>query len=99
MEPLYGFTKKWFSNKIQNPYLDNNNCASSFLRSLCEIGGGCFGSRYFSEGAQLPKKNAEVQNNHRRIHTKTEKRWCKVIIVINNRYLGILDIIYEEIIY
>ena len=38
-------------------YLDNNNCAPSFLRSLCEIGGDCFGPRYFSEGAQLPKKN------------------------------------------
>ena len=23
-------------------YLDNNNCAPSFLRSLCEIGGDCF---------------------------------------------------------
>ena len=30
--------------------LDNNNCAPSFLRSLCEIGGDCFGPRYFSEG-------------------------------------------------
>ena len=45
----------WVSKKH---YLDNNKCAPSFLRSLCEIGGDCFGSRtYFSEGAQLPKKN------------------------------------------
>ena len=29
---------------------------------------------YFSEGAQLPKKNIEVQNNHRRIHTMTETK-------------------------
>ena len=61
------FSGKWF-------YLDNNNCAPSFLRSLCEIGGDCFGPRYFSEGAQLPKKNTEVQNNHRRIHTMTETK-------------------------
>ena len=53
--------------------LDNNNCAPSFLRSLCEIRGDCFGPRYFSEGAQLPKKNTEVQDNHRQIHTMTEK--------------------------
>ena len=68
--------------------LDNNNCAPSFLRSLCEIGGDCFGPRYFSEGAQLPKKNTEVQNNHRRIKFTQwpKQRWCKVIIVINNRY-------------
>ena len=30
-------------------WLDNNNCTPSFLRSLCEIGGDCFGPRYFSE--------------------------------------------------
>ena len=53
---------------------DNNNCASSLLRSLCEIGGDCFGPRYFSEGTQLPKKNTEVQNNPRRIHTMTETK-------------------------
>ena len=55
-------------------YIDNNNCAPSFLRSLCEIGGDCFGPRYFSEGAQFPKKNTEVQNNRRRIHTMTETK-------------------------
>ena len=32
-------------------YLDNNNCAPSFLSSLCEIRGDCYGPRYFSEGA------------------------------------------------
>ena len=73
-------------------WLDNNNYAPSFLRSLCEIGGDCFGPRYFSDGAQLPKKNTKVQNNHPRIHTMTEKkRWCKVIIAINNCYLDILN--------
>ena len=54
--------------------LDNNKCAPSFLKSLCEIGGDCFGLRYFSEETQLPKKNTEVQNNHRRIHTMAELR-------------------------
>ena len=57
--------------------LDNNNCPPSFLRSLCEIGGDCFGPRYFSEGAQLPKKNTEVQNYHRRIHTMTETKMVR----------------------
>ena len=79
----------WFSNGLTcraQHYLDNNNYAPSFLRSLCEIGGDCFGPRYFSEGGQLPKKNTVVQDNHRRIHTMTKKRWCKVIIVIDNRY-------------
>ena len=55
------------------------------------MGGDCFGPRYFSEGAQLPKKNTEVQNNHRRIHIKTKTKRCKVIIVINNWYLDILN--------
>ena len=41
--------------------------------SLCEIGGDCSGPRYFSEGATLPQKNTEVQNNYRQIHTMTEK--------------------------
>ena len=66
---------KQYKNITQHgDYLDNNNCAPSFLRSLCEIGGDCFGPRYFSGGAQLPKKNTEVQNNHRRIHTMTETK-------------------------
>ena len=37
--------------KSINHKLNNNNCAPSFLRSLCEIGGDCLGPRYFSEGA------------------------------------------------
>ena len=69
--PIHKYVCVWW-NKVR--YLDNNNCAPSFLRSLCEIGGDFFGPRYFSEGAQLPKKNTEVQNNHRRIHTMTEKK-------------------------
>ena len=54
--------------------LNNNNYAPSFLISLCGIGGDCFGPRDFNEGAQLPKKNTEVQNNHRRIQTMTETK-------------------------
>ena len=63
-----------FMNELMTDWIDNNNCAPSFLRSLCEIGGDCFGPRYFSEGAQLPKKHTEVQNNHRRIHTMTKTK-------------------------
>ena len=70
--------------------LDNNNCAPSFLRSLCQIGGDCFGPRYISEAAQLPKENAMVQNNHRRIHTMTETKMVQSYY-INNRYLDILN--------
>ena len=54
--------------------LYNNNSAPSFLRSLCEIGGDCFGPRYFSEGMQLPKKKTKVQSSHRRIHKMTETK-------------------------
>ena len=54
-------------------YLDNNNCSPSFLTSFCEFGGDCFGPRYFSEGAQEKNTITKVQNNHRRIHTMTEK--------------------------
>ena len=53
---------------------DNNNFAPSLFRSLCEFVGDCLGPRYFSEGAQLPKKNTEVQNNHHRFHTMTSKK-------------------------
>ena len=42
------------------------NCSPSFLRSFCGMGGDCFGPRYFSEGAQLLKKNTEESptNSH-----------------------------------
>ena len=45
--------------------LANNNCAPSFLRSLCGIGGDCFGLSYmyFSEGAQLLKTNSHNDRN------------------------------------
>ena len=33
-----------------------------------------FAPRYFTEGAQLPWKNTEVQNIHKRIHTMTETK-------------------------
>ena len=76
-------------------YLDNNNCTPSFLMSLCEIGGDCLGPRYFSEGAakvaQLPKKNIEVQTITDEFTRWPKQRWCKDIIVINNRYLYILN--------
>ena len=36
---------------------DNNNFAPSFLQSLCEIGGDCLVSTYFSSGPVLPQKN------------------------------------------
>ena len=50
-------------------YLDNNNCAPSFLRSLCEIG-----DDFLDQGIFLaPSENTEVQNNHQRIHTMSEK--------------------------
>ena len=39
------FLELFFQNFVQ---LDNNNCASSVLRSLCEIRGFCLGPRYFS---------------------------------------------------
>ena len=56
-------------------YLDNNNCAPSFLRSLCEKRRWLFWAEVLrtktitNEFTQGPKN-----------------RWCKVIIVINNRY-------------
>ena len=39
-----------------------------------------FGPRYFSEGAQLPKKNTYVQDNHRRIYTMTETKICAKLL-------------------
>ena len=62
------------SCELLKQYVDNNNCAPPFVRSLCEIGGDYFGPRYFSEGVQFPKKNTEVENNYRRIHTMTETK-------------------------
>ena len=35
---------------------DNNNFAPSLFRSLCKFVGDCFGPRYFSSGAALPRK-------------------------------------------
>ena len=57
-----------------------------FWGHCVKIGGDHFGPRYFSEGSQRPKKNTEVQNNHRRIHTMTETKMVQSLIVINNRY-------------
>ena len=66
--------------KALTAYLDNNNCPRSFLRSLCEIGGDCFGLRYFSEGAQLLKKNTEVQNNTENAHNDENKDGAKLLL-------------------
>ena len=65
----------------------DNKCTPSFLR-LCGIGGDCFGLMYFSEGAQLRKKNTEVQNNHRRIHTMTETKMVQKLLFGYNTVLG-----------
>ena len=46
-------------------WLDNNNCAPSILRSLCEIGGFCFGLRYlvfFRGSGSLPYKKINQAN-------------------------------------
>ena len=82
---------------VQSYHLDNTNCAPSFLRSLCEIGGDCFGPGYFTEGAQLPKKNTEVKKKKKKKNTDAFTQWpkqrrCKVIIVINNRFLDISNV-------
>ena len=66
--------------KALTAYLDNNNCPPSFLRSLCEIGGDCFGPRNFSEGAQLLKKNTEVQNNTENSHNDENKDGAKLLL-------------------
>lgn len=64
--------------------LDNNNCAPSFLRSLCEIWRWLF-------WVEVLRKSSS-QRKIQRTKTITDKftqwpqyRWCKVI-VINNRY-------------
>ena len=46
---------------------------------------------FLSEGAQLPKKNTEVQNITDEFTQWPKQRWCKVIIVIDNRYSDILN--------
>ena len=56
----------------------------------------------FSKGAQLPKKNTKVQNNHRRIHTYQNKDGAKLLlslITAFRHFKYILGVIYEEIIY
>ena len=75
-------------DSTDNNYLDNNNwvvvVVPSFLRSLCEFGGDCFGPRYLSEGA----KSKTITD---KLTQWAENRWCKVILVINNHSLGIFN--------
>ena len=71
------------------------------MRSLCEIGGDCFGPRYFSEGAQLPKKNTEVQNNHRQIRTMTETKmvqsyYCLNRLEFHDVFIGAWKLCFNE---
>ena len=55
---------KQYKNITQHgDYLDNNNCAPSFLRSLCEIGGDCFGPRYAPEEKYRGPKQSPT-NSH-----------------------------------
>ena len=61
---------RWWRTEWETGQLDNNNCAPSFLRSLCKIGGDCFGLRYFSEGAekyQGPKQSLTNSHNDQKI--------------------------------
>ena len=51
------FAERWCMREIVTQfYVDNDNCTPSFLRSLCEFGGDCFGPRYFSEGSVAPEE-------------------------------------------
>ena len=56
---------------------DNNNFAPSLFRSLCEFVGDCFGPRYFSEGAEIPRSKTITSD----FIQWPQKRWCAVIIV------------------
>ena len=81
---IYIYVNK-FCNSLE---LDKNNYTPSFLRSLCEIGGDCFGPRYFSEGAT--REIARYQSSHQWFSTITETKMVqiKVIIVINDCCFG-----------
>ena len=46
-------------NEVTHNYL-TNNLNQTIFQVMCEIGCDCFGPRYFSEGAQVPKNNTEV---------------------------------------
>ena len=62
---------------------------------MSEIGGDCFGPRYFCAPSEKylgpKKKKKKIQNNHRRIHTMTETKMVQVILVIDNSYLDLLN--------
>ena len=51
---------------VYKDHLDNNNCAPSFSRSLCEIGGDCFGPRYFSEEKYRGPKQSPTNSHYDR---------------------------------
>ena len=67
---------------------DNNNCAPSIFRSLCEFVSDCL-PRYFSSGATLPQKYTSVQNNHLRFHTMTSKK------MVHSYYCQIKDVCFK----
>ena len=61
-------------------YLDNNNCAPSFLRSLCENQMWLFWAE--ASRRKIPRTKAITYE----FTQGPKNRWCKVIIVINNCY-------------
>ena len=68
-------------------YLDNNNCAPSFLRSLCENRRWLFWAKVFFRGSAAPEeKYRGPKQSPTNSHNWPKQRWCKVIIVINNCY-------------
>ena len=68
-------TLKKKSNRIgAGSFNYNNNYAPSFLRSLCEIGGDCFGPRYFFWGSTAPK---EKYRGPKQSPTNSHNDWNK----------------------
>ena len=54
-----------------------------FLRSLCEIVGDCFETRFFSEASEKYQGTKTITDNFTQ---RLKERWYKVILVINNCY-------------
>ena len=75
-------TLDWLQHarSVRGVYELDNNCAPSFLRLLCEIGGDCFEPRYFSEGAQLPKKNTDPKQSPTNSHNDRNKDGAKLLL-------------------
>ena len=73
---------------------------------MCEIGGDCFGLRYFSEGAQLScapeEKYQGPKQSPMNSHNDQNKDGAKLLlslIMLFRHFEYILGVIYEEIIY